>query len=473
MKMRGIPTWLLLVLAAVGLLLLIPGLWVFVSITARPLHPNPENVPTVAHSAPSPKSAGAVKKARQIVLAHLTEENLPGLSVAVGIDGDIVWAEGFGFADLKASLPVTPDHRFRIGTASTVLASAAAGLLLEKGRLKLDDEIQTYVPAFPKKQWPVTLRELMGHTAGVIPDGADGGRLLNKHCERPTEALQYFAEERLLFKPGTQYVYSSYGWILVSAAVEAAADQPLLTFMREQIFDPLSMRDTIPDSAPDRTGEDFPLFILIRELIYDPEATRATTPNTTKKPVQDRVTPYFTRFRSDPNYGLHVMRLLDYSCYAGASVFLSTPSDLVRFGMAINSGKLLQPSTVKLLQTSQRLASGEETGYGLGWYLKTVSLAGKQTRVIGHDGDSLGGMVASLMTFPDYGIVVAATSNISYADTFSLAVKVAEAFVEEGTRPTARASPSCRVASRCCDTPLPERRPEAPGHTAALQPVPL
>ena len=87
--------------------------------------------------------------------------------MAVGIGGDIVWAEGFGFADLKTSVPVTPNHRFRIGTASTVLTSAAVGLLLENGRLKLDDEIQTYVPAFPQKQWPVTLRELMGHMAGV------------------------------------------------------------------------------------------------------------------------------------------------------------------------------------------------------------------------------------------------------------------------------------------------------------------
>ena len=80
------------------------------------------------------------------------------------------------------------------------------------------------------------------------------------------------------------------------------------------------------------------------------------------------------------------MREIDYSCYAGASVFLSTPSDLVRFGMAINSGKLLQPATVQLLQTSQRLASGEETGYGLGWDLETVTLAGQQTRTVGHDG---------------------------------------------------------------------------------------
>jgi serine beta-lactamase-like protein LACTB, mitochondrial len=436
MRKRGIPTWFILMLAAVGLpIVAIPGLWVFMSVTATPLHPNPENVPTVAHSAPSPKSAGAVEKARQIVLAHLTEANLPGLSVAIGIDDDIVWAEGFGFADLKTGVPVTPDHRFRIGTASTVLTSAAAGLLLENGRLKLDDEIQTYVPAFPKKQWPVTLRGLMGHTAGIVSDGGDEGPLFNKHCERPVEALQYFAEDSLLFEPGTRYRNSSYGWILVSAAVEAAANQPFLMFMRERIFDPLGMRDTIPDPAAVEADDDFPVVNLIRELIFDPRAARGTTPDSTKKPVPDRVTFYFPRFAADPTYGLHLMRPLDYSCYAGASVFVSTPSDLVRFGMAIHSGKLLQPATVELLQKSQRLASGEETGYGLGWDVETVVLAGEQTPVAGHNGSSLGGMVASLTTFPEHGIVVSVTSNISYAGTFSLAVKIAQAFAEQGRSP--------------------------------------
>ena len=116
------PTWLGLILVPVGLLLVaIPGIWVYMSTTAGRLHPNPQKVPSVTYSAPSPKSAGAVERARQIVRARLTEENLPGVSVAVGIGGDIVWAEGFGFADLKTGVPVTPNHRFRIGTASTVL----------------------------------------------------------------------------------------------------------------------------------------------------------------------------------------------------------------------------------------------------------------------------------------------------------------------------------------------------------------
>jgi serine beta-lactamase-like protein LACTB, mitochondrial len=435
MSKRRSSTWLLLILAPIGLLLLIPALWVFVSLTAKPVHPNPESVPTVLRSDPSPKWAGAVEQGRRIVRASVAEQNLPGVSAAVGIDGDIVWAEGFGFADLKTGTPVTPDHRFRIGTASTALTSAAAGLLLEKDRLKLDDEIQTYAPAFPKKQWPVTLRQLMGHTAGI---GGDEGPLFTKRCERPAEALQYFAKHPLQYQPGTQYRYSSYDWILVSAAVEAAAGRPFLTFMREQIFDPLGMNDTVADPGPDPAtvkGEDFPLAIMIRELIYDPEAKRAAAADSTKRPVQDQATPYYTRFKSDPNYGMHLMRPLDYSCYAGTSVFVSTPSDLARFGMAMNSGKLLKPAVVDLLQTSQRLASGDETGYGLGWSLKTVTLAGAQTRVVGHDGNSFGGMVASLMMFPEYGIVVAVTSNISHADTPAIGLKIAESFVERGRIP--------------------------------------
>ena len=200
------------------------------------------------------------------------------------------------------------------------------------------------------------------------------GRCCRSAASGRSTRCRSFADSSLLFEPGTQYRYSSYGWILVSAAVEAAADEPFLTFMRKQIFEPLGMNDTRADSATE--------------------------------PIPDRATPYFPRFAADPRYGLHLMRELDYSCYAGSSAFLSTPSDLVRFAMAINSGKLLQPATVQLLQTSQRLASGQETGYGLGWDLETAALAGKQTGVVGHDGESLGGMVASFMTFPEYGIVV-------------------------------------------------------------------
>jgi CubicO group peptidase (beta-lactamase class C family) len=392
-------TWVALFVVAAGLLLTaILGLNAYMTRTATPLHPEPDRVPSAKQADPAPRWAAAAERARQIVRADIAEQNLPGLSVAVGTGGDIVWAEGFGWADLEKRVPVAPDVRFRIGTASTALTSVAIGLLMEKDRLNLDDEVQAYVPEFPKKRRPVTLRQLMGHTAGVRNDGGDEGPLFTEHCQRPVEALHVFADRSLLFEPGTRYRYSSYGWILLSAALEAAAREPFLAFMQKHILDPLRMNDTTADSATES--------------------------------VPKRATAYFPRYAANPRYGLHLMRDLDYSCYAGASVFLSTPSDLVRFGMAIDGGKLLEPATVQMLQTSQRLPSGQDTGYGLGWDLETVQFMGQPTRVVGHDGDSLGGTVASLMTFRERGLVVAVTSNISYADTFALGLKVAEAFAE-------------------------------------------
>ena len=392
-------TSLALLALAVGLVITgILGMWGYMSVTSKPHHPNPQEAPSVARAAPVPQWSDAVKQAQQIARAALTDQNLPGLSAAAGIAGEIVWAEGFGWADLDQRVPVSPDMRFRIGTASVALTSAAVGLLLEKEQLKLDEEIQNYVPEFPKKEWPVTVRQLMGHTAGVRNDGGDEGPLFGERCRRPVEAIQSFGEGPLLFEPGTQYAFSSYGWIVVSAAVEAAAGEPFLSFMRKRIFEPLKMDDTTADSLTE--------------------------------PIPDRVTFYFPRFAADPHYGLHLMRPLDYSCYAGASVFLSTPSDLVRFGMAINGGTLLQPATLQLLHTSQRLSTGQETGYGLGWDLEAVTLAGKATRTAGHDGDVLGGRMASLVTFPEHGLIVAVTSNISYADTNTVALRIAEAFAQ-------------------------------------------
>ena len=396
-------TWLALIVLGVLLFILgLGGFWVFMSATP-PLHSNAQDVPSVTHSAPLPQWAAAVEQGRQIARAGLTEQNLPGLSVAVAVGGDIVWAEGFGWADLEKRVPVAPDTQFRIGTASIALTSAAIGLLLEEGQLNLDDEIQKHVPEFPKKQSPVTLRQLMGHLAGVRTDGGDEGPLFSQHCERPADALPHFADDALRFEPGAEYRFSSYGWILVSAAVEAASKEPFLTFMQKEIFEPLGMDRTMADSATE--------------------------------PIPNRATPYFPRFAADPRYGPDLMREVDYSCYAGASVFVSTPSDLVRFAIAINSGKLLQPATVQLFQTSQRTASGQETGYGLGWDLETVTLAGQQTRTIGHDGDSLGGTLASLLTFREHGIVVSLTTNVSYADTFAVGVKIAEAFAQQGRSP--------------------------------------
>ena len=398
MSKNRIPIWLALIVLGVGALLAsIVGLFAYMSLTATPLHPDAQAVPSVTHASVPQKWADAVKQGREIVRAGLTAQNLPGVSVAVGVGGKIVWAEGFGWADLDSKAPITPATRLRIGEASKALTSAAVGLLLETNELRLDDEIQAYVPEFPKKQWPVTLRQLMGHVAGLSDDQGDEAWL--SPCRDTLEGLKLFANDSLLFEPGSKYYPSSYSWILVSAAVEAAAHARFFTFMRTRIFEPLGMADTEPDSAAE--------------------------------PIPNRATFYFPRFAGDTRYGPELTREGDHSCYAGASAFLSTPTDMVRYGMAVSSGKLLQPATVELLQTPLRLSSGQQTDYGLGWKLETVPLAGKSARMAGHGSkaDFIGG-TAYLMTFPDRGIVVAALSNISFADMKSIALKIAESFAK-------------------------------------------
>lgn len=386
-----------LVVLGIGAVLLgVSGLWIYMSATATPLHPDAQGMSSVGDGAPSRQWNGAVERARQSMRAAIAEQNLPGLSVAVAADGAPVWAEGFGWADIEKQSPVTPDTRFRIGTISTALTSAAAGLLLERQQLALDEPIQSYVPEFPATPFPVTLRQLMAHTAGVRNDGGDEGELFGQQCERPAEGVQHVARADLRFEPGTQYRFSNYSWIMVSAAIETAAREPFLTFMQKQVFEPLRMDDTLADSLTE--------------------------------PIQDHATQYFPKFAADPRYGPDVMREINLSCYAGAGVFVSTPSDLVRFALGLTSGKLLKPDTVGLLQTPQRLSSGQDTGYGLGWDLEMVTVGGRQTRWIGHDGDVLGGVTGSLAILPEHKLVIAVLANISYSDAPALALKIAEAF---------------------------------------------
>ena len=392
-------TLLVVIVVGIGLLgMTFLGLYGYLKATSKPLHPDPQSVQSVQRSTALPGWADAVRQGQELVRASLVEQNLPGLSVAVGAGGELVWAEGFGWADLEKQVPVAPDMRFRIGGASVALTSAAVGLLLEQGRLRLDEPIKTYVPAFPEKRWPVTLGELMSHVSGVRHYRGEGDYVPSSHCDRAAEGLWRFADDPLRFQPGTEFRYSTYGWVLVSAAVEAAANEPFFAFMHAQVFAPLGMLDTVPDSA-----------------------THA---------IPGEVTFYYPRFNADTRYGPELAGAADHSCFAGAGGFQSTPSDLVRFGLAVSCGELLQPATVEMLQASQRLPTDEETGYGLGWDLETVSIAGGPTQLVGHDDEYVIGGSASLVTWPERGIVVAVTANITFADTFSIASRIVEVFAE-------------------------------------------
>jgi CubicO group peptidase (beta-lactamase class C family) len=382
------------------------GLYTFFVTKDIRLHRHADEVPSVTLTNPSPKWKSSVDQGRQLARAGLVKQNLPGLSVAVGFGTEIVWAEGFGWADIDKRVPVEPGMRFRIGHASNALTSAAAGRLIEQGRLRLDEEIQTYVPAFPQKQWSVTLRQLMGNVAGVRHYRNDDESRPTARCDHASDGLKLFAEDPLLFEPDTQYGYSTFGWVLVSAAIESAAHEPLPAFMAAQVFTPLGMSATRFDSATE--------------------------------PVPDRVTFYQRRFLGEGSEGVVPAIPVDYSCFSGAAAILSTPSDLARFGMAMAGGKLLEPDTVRKLWEPQSLTSGKATEYGLGWMVEDVTLAGEPTRMVHHASRSLAGGTTSFMIFPSRGMVVAVTANIANGITRDIALSIADAFARQGTAPSRR-----------------------------------
>jgi serine beta-lactamase-like protein LACTB, mitochondrial len=371
------------------------GVLYFVSTMA--VHSDPAAIPSTP-GVHAERYASAVEESRRLARALLLEENLPGLSVAVARGGEIVWTEGFGWADLEDRVPVTPRTQFRLGSVSKTLTAAAVALLYERGRIDLDAPVQTYVPAYPRKQWTVTTRQLMGDVAGVHRirgdnnDNPPGGQ-----CANLGEALATFADEPLLFEPGTRFRFSTYGWILLSAVVEAAAGEPLPMFMRREILDPLRMESTVLDDDAD---------------------------------VPDVTSSYIPRANMRTRLGVRKSRPHN-SCLAGAGAFYSTPSDLVRFGSAMLKPGLLKEDTLALLQTPLRLESGASTDFGLGWRVERVQFAGASARMVAHRATPNGSTVALLM-FPDQHVVVAAASNISPAEGVDrCGRRIAEAFTRE------------------------------------------
>ncbi|MCP5113774.1 MAG: beta-lactamase family protein, partial [bacterium] len=195
-------------------------------------------------TAPTPiRHAEAIPQARKIVMDYLAA-GAPGVAVAVGVDGTIVWSEGFGLADIEQRVPVTPATKFRIGSVSKPLTAAAVGLLHEEGRLDIDAPVQRYVPSFPVKKHEITTRLLAGHLAGIRHYRA-AENYSARHYPTVVEGLDIFKNDPLLHPPGTKYAYSSYGWNLISAVVEGASGTDFLTYMRTNVLEPLGMRNTV------------------------------------------------------------------------------------------------------------------------------------------------------------------------------------------------------------------------------------
>jgi len=384
-----------------------PSLWlaVFVAATliAAATSAAPLAAPAVTAAAQS--RAAAVERARALVRAHQAELGIPGISAAVGIDGIVVWSEGFGYADLENRVPARATTLYRIGSVSKPVTATAVVQLALDGRLDLDAAVQRYVPTFPEKDYPITTRQLAGHLAGIRHyRGNESVGEGQRHYDDVVEALGIFGEDPLLFAPGQRYSYSSYGWNLISAVVQGAAGQDFLSYMQERVFDPLGLNHTYADDPR--------LIIPERARFYAHSGGR-----TLNAPFGDN----------------------SYKWAGGG--FIASVEDLVRFGSAHLSPGFLPQAGLDLLFTSQRNSAGEPTGYGIGWRVGTFGAlfpedsplrSGRlaELRVMHHGGSSVGGR-AFLLLVPEERVVVALLVNYSRFDGNRVAGAIAAAFVDQ------------------------------------------
>lgn len=327
-------------------------------------------------------------------------KRIPGLSVAVGRGGELVWAEAFGVTDLETKTPVTRDSVFPLGSTSKILTSLALGVLIDGGKIDLDVPVQRWVSSFPvKSEGAITPRLLASHQAGLRDYDHAAGEYDNTR-DFPTvdAAVVVFRDDPLQFPPGTRHAYSAYNFVLLSAAIEGAAGQDFLTFVRERVTAPLGLAHTGPN----------------RRAAPDPALVRSYQPGLFGLPVPAPV--------------------LDVSNKWAAGGFVSTPSEMVRLGLAVLAGKVVSPRTLAELTTVQKLADGKDSGsiYALGWRSGTWQRPGGRQHRVWHHGGVANGALSFLVLFPDDGLVVSLQGNLRFepfGDFADQAYRVADLFL--------------------------------------------
>lgn len=311
-------------------------------------------------------------EAAQLVESFARESKSPGLAVSVGCKGRLIWSHGSGFADLEQRVPVDPaSTKFRAGSVAKPFTAFALAKLVENKQIDLDAPVRDYVPTFPKKQHEISIRQLAGHLGGIRHYKENEAYLRTRYRD-VISALEIFENDPLVMAPGERWAYTSYGYNLLSAAMEAAANQPFLKLMDETVFGLIGMNNTVADDL--------------------------------EKIISNRGRYY--RFDAD---GYANEPEVDNSHKWASGGFLSTTDDMVRFGLAHLNDKYLKPETVTSLWTTMQTNDGQPTGYGLGW-----RIVEDQDGMVwyGHGGGSIGA-TTQFWLFPEDGLVLAAAANVT------------------------------------------------------------
>ncbi len=314
-----------------------------------------------------------VRRVDSTVSVFMAAHRVPGLSLAIGLDRRLVWSRGYGLASLETFEPVTTASVFRTGSIGKPMTATAVMQLWQAGKLDLDAPVQTYCPAFPRKRWTVTSRQLLAHRAG-IRDKTPEEEANYRHYDSIVAALGIFADDSLLFEPGTAFRYTSYGYDVLGCVIEGASGMAYMDYMERRVFTPAGMRHTRLDDA------------------------RAIIPR--------RVSGYVVDETGRLQNSIHD----DMSNRIPAGGFVSTAEDLVRFGANVLGGKLVADSARRLMWRVPTTPDGrppEDGGYGLGWAIgdwygvQEVSHGGGTPQV-----------TALLYMLPAKGFIVAVMMNL-------------------------------------------------------------
>jgi CubicO group peptidase (beta-lactamase class C family) len=341
---------------------------------------------TAALAQPQPSSAAKIRELEALVERTMVEQQITGMSIAI-VHGDFRWSRGFGYADLENRVPATAQSSYRMASVSKPMTAAAILKLVDEGKIELDAEVQTYVPYFPRKAHPVTIRQLLSHQGGIshYRDYQKEGRI--KEPMNTREAIALFADFDLVNEPGTKYSYTSYGYNLLGAVVEEVSKQPFGTYLAENVWKPLGMNATVMD---------------------DPRAI-----------ILFRVDGYVLEEGK-----LRRSEYVDMSSRFGGGGTRSTVNDMVRLFEGLAEGKVLKPATRELAWTPQATRDGKLTDYGLGFGIDSRN----GQVVIAHTGAQQETRT-SLLMIPDAKFVFALATNYESAQLREFVGKVTEMFV--------------------------------------------
>ena len=344
--------------------------------------------------------ADEVDKFVRLVMA---ERNVPGVAVAVVKNGKTVKKQGYGVASVEFGAPVTTETVFEIGSVSKQMTGAAIMLLVEEGKVNLDEKISVYLPGTPEAWKNVTVRNLLTHTSGIKSYTAIGtGFELSKRLKRD-DFIKALASYPLDFDTGSRYSYSNSGYNLLGFIIETVSGKSYWDFMRERIFVKLGMTHTF-----DR----------------DP-----------KYVIKNRATGY------ELENGQLIGRDYDLTDVFAAGAIVSTVEDLLKWDAAWRNDSLLKKESKAEAWKPFALTGGKINPYGLGWHVADF----RGHRLIAHSG-STAGFNAQFSRFVDDDLSVIVLTNLGDAGyAGAIARGIAKIYINDisirAMKPAADANP--------------------------------